>query len=97
MATLHELASDSLRKLHRGAIQSPSDVHALLDEARRLGVELRNGVDHKSRPRTARVVDVNGRSLTLQAENIVAAGRPQIFFQFDMPRKCWQRLVGLLA
>ncbi len=84
MATLHELASDSLRKLHRGAIQSPSDVHALLDEARRLGVELRNGVDHKSRRRTARVVDVNGRSLTLQAENIVAAGRPQIFFQFDI-------------
>lgn len=84
MATLHELAGDSLRKLHRGAIQSPSEVHAILDEARRLGIELRNGVDHKSRPRTARLVDVNGRSITLQSANIVAAGRPQIFFQFDI-------------
>lgn len=84
MASLHSLAGDSLRKLHRGAIQSPADVSAILDEARRLGVELRNGVDHKSRPRTARLIEVNGRSITLEAQNIEAAGRPQIFFQFDI-------------
>ncbi|MBK7949984.1 MAG: methyltransferase [Deltaproteobacteria bacterium] len=59
-------------------------MHDLLDEARRLGVELRNGVDHKSRPRTARVLAVNGESLTLQTSNIAAEGRPQIYFQFDI-------------
>lgn len=84
MAEIQSLASDSLRKLHRGAIQSPSDVRAVLSEARRLGIELRNGVDHKSRPRTARLLAVNGRSITLQSENIVAVGRPQIFFEFDI-------------
>lgn len=84
MATLQALASDKLRKLHRGSTHSREEVHDLLDQARRLGVELRNGVDHKSRPRTARVVEVNGESLTVQASNIAAEGRPQIYFQFDI-------------
>jgi ubiquinone/menaquinone biosynthesis C-methylase UbiE/pimeloyl-ACP methyl ester carboxylesterase len=84
VATLHSLASQSLRKLHRGAIQSPDAVHALLQEALRQGVELRNGVDHKSRPRVARLIEVNGYSITLDAQNIEAARRPQIFFQFDI-------------
>jgi len=84
VATLHSLASDNLRKLHRSATTNPDEVQGILDEARRLGVQLRNGVDHKSRPKTARVVEVKGRSMTLQAENISAKGRPQIYFQFEL-------------
>jgi len=81
---LHSIASDNLRKLHRGVTSSADEVRGILDEARKLGVELRNGVDHKSRPKTARVIEINGRSLTLQAENIAAQGRPQIYFQFEL-------------
>lgn len=84
MPTLDFLANDNLRKLHRGATRSPSEVRALLDEAKRYSVQLRNGVDHKSRPRIARIRQISDRSLTLESENIAARGRPQIYFQFDL-------------
>lgn len=84
MATLESVANEKLRKLHRGSTQSPAEIRALLEQAKRSGVELRNGVDHKSRPRTARLAEVNGHSLAVRAENISAEGRPQIYFQFEL-------------
>ena len=72
-----------LRRLHRGTIDTPGQIRALLERARRAGVDLKSGVDRKSEPRIAHVVRVDAH-LKLSAPNVRASGRPQIYFHFEL-------------
>ena len=79
-----ELSGDRLRRLHRRTIDRPEAVRDLFERACRAGVDLRNGVDQLSRPRTARVTSVTGEQLCLETLNIDAVRQPQIYFNFDL-------------
>ena len=80
--TLDTLPHDSLRKLHRAAIEGPA-VRDLLGRAQAARVVLDNGVDRRSEPRTARILAVHDDRLELDAPRL-SAGRPQIYLHFDL-------------
>ena len=81
---LHELSGRSLRTLHRGAIDSPREVRALLERAALAGVELASGVDRRSSPRRARIAWIRDDCIGLDTENIECGDQPQIYLQFDL-------------
>jgi len=82
--SLDPLSNESLRRLHRGVIAGADAVRALLERALEAGVELRNGVDRRSAPRTAQLRWVGHDRVRLAAPNIRAGAQPQIYLHFDL-------------
>ncbi len=80
---LKPLSGDSLKHLHRGAIQSPQELRTFLEALAREQVRLSNGVDYKSRTRTARVALVAKDHVELDVENIRFHPHEQIYFDFE--------------
>jgi len=81
---LGELRSESLRRLHRGAIDDPGQVRAVFERLRQEGTVLGNGIDRASSPRTAVIRRVAPRHLELDAKGITYQGQPQIYMGFEL-------------
>jgi ubiquinone/menaquinone biosynthesis C-methylase UbiE/pimeloyl-ACP methyl ester carboxylesterase len=84
LSNLNSLSGASLRRLHRGAITQHGEIVELLNRVLGRHVELKSGVDRKSKPRSAWIVRVNPRTLILDAPNLRADGQPQIYLHFDL-------------
>jgi ubiquinone/menaquinone biosynthesis C-methylase UbiE/pimeloyl-ACP methyl ester carboxylesterase len=82
--SLNEMPIESLRRLHRGIISNSESIVALLERACREQVILHNGVDRKSEPRTAQVIEVSLTELVLNAPNLVAGQQPQIYLHLEI-------------
>ncbi len=80
---LQPLSGDSLKHLHRGAIESPEQIRAFLESLASTETVLANGVDHKSRTRSARVELVARAHVELGVDNIRFHPHEQIYFDFE--------------
>lgn len=83
---LQDLAPDSLRRMHRRSVESPSGIRALLERLRDSAGELTSGVNRKSSPRTARVERVLRDRVLLNSRHIELGRQPQIYFGFELDR-----------
>lgn len=81
---LGSVSDSGFRRLHRRAIVERSAIRSILNEAKSAGALLTNGVDRRSTPRSANVVEVTDEVVRLTASNINPAGRPQIYFSFSV-------------
>lgn len=80
---LKALSHDSLRRLHRGAIEDSPKVREFVTGLMHSETVLRNGVDVKSRRRSARVLRVRDDLVALKVENIQFNPLEPIYFDFD--------------
>lgn len=83
---LDSLSGNSLRRLHRKVVSDPAEIVRLLLAAKSAGEVLNSGVDRKSEPRIARILQVDSQGLLLDAPNISASGQPQVYLRFDLDR-----------
>jgi ubiquinone/menaquinone biosynthesis C-methylase UbiE len=81
-----KLDADSLRRMHRAAIQDAAEIRALLSAVAERKIILRNGIDRRSAERTALVVQTSPDAVTLRVRNIAAATK-QLFFNFECDGK----------
>lgn len=79
------IAADGIRRLHRGAIEDPQAVRRLLERVRAQSIELDNGFDGGSNPRTARIEWIGDDRMRLRATPHIRPERqPQIYFHFEL-------------
>jgi ubiquinone/menaquinone biosynthesis C-methylase UbiE/pimeloyl-ACP methyl ester carboxylesterase len=70
LPTADLLTQQSLRRLHRDAIEDPAEVRRLLDRAASAGITLHNGVDRRSSPRIGHIAAVSADRFRLRAPRI---------------------------
>ena len=73
-----------LHSWHRLSIDDPSELGGIFASLRERKIVLSNGMDHRNRPRTARVVSVRGGTLSLAHENIDVSRQPILVFSFEL-------------
>lgn len=70
------------RRLHRGAIQAPSDVLKILCRLRDDRIELRRGMNRRVEAERAWIIAVDQSGLTLRTESFEIDQKPQLFLNF---------------
>lgn len=79
------IAAEGIRRLHRGTIEDPKAVRRLLERLRDQSIELDNGFDGGSNPRTATIVQISDKRLQLRATAYIRPERqPQVYFHFQL-------------
>ena len=71
MTFVERISSDQLRRLHPRVIEEPSKIGGLLARLIDEGVTLQQGLNRKIEPETARVVELSGDHLILDAAGFV--------------------------
>jgi ubiquinone/menaquinone biosynthesis C-methylase UbiE len=79
------ITPDGIRRLHRGTIEDPKVVRLLLERLRDRSIELDNGFDGGSNPRTATIEQIGDDRMRLRATPAIRPERqPQIYFHFEL-------------
>ncbi len=79
------ISAEGIRRLHRGTIEDPNAVRGLLERLRDQSIELDNGFDGGSNPRSARIEWIGDDRLRLLATPYIRPERqPQVYFHFEL-------------
>jgi SAM-dependent methyltransferase/pimeloyl-ACP methyl ester carboxylesterase len=73
-----------LQRLHRNAISNRIEIKRILNSVEEHEIVLNNGMDHKNRRRTARVVKLSSSGVVLRHENIDPRKQSVLVFSFEL-------------
>jgi len=80
---LDRVSTESLEQLNRKSLERPSDIRSLFQRLRDRRVVLRNGINRRNDPRSARVKAVANDRVTLITTNLDQVNAPQLFLNFE--------------
>jgi len=77
-------ATGRASEFHRQTIEEPSHIRMILERLVERGTPLANGMDHRNRPRSLRVVEVGSSTLVLEQENVDPSRQRELYLSFDL-------------
>lgn len=84
LTRVDRVTSESLGRLNRKSLERPAEIRALLGHLRERRIVLRNGINHRNDPRSARIKAIADDRVTLSTANLDQEDAAQLFLNFEL-------------